>query len=210
MNRTKSGLRIPDQNLWTGERLDVPLFFAWDPNIANIRLSYLDPDDSDWELGALWVRHSQDRTGLYKWKAINTPRTRLMMREHLCMVCTESCVRDDGRTWWLFVNDPDTDPDGTPITNLPPTCPGCIPESLKTCPRLVERSRIVTVADTEPYAITADLYMPSTLDEMPVKAVHEVNLRLDSDDAPELLPLALAKQPWLRLLDMRDEPFALT
>lgn len=206
MNRTKAGLRMLDQNLWTGERRDDPLRFVWDPAADTIRLAYLDPVDGDWEHGALWLRHSQDRTGRFLWKAINTPRTRVMMRDHLCMVCSSSCVRpEDGRIWWLFVNDPDTTPDGAPITNLLPTCPACIPESVKTCPRLVERSRVVTVASAEPYAVTADIYKPSELDEMPVKVAHEVNIAYgQGHDA--LLPFALGKQPWVLLHDMRDEP----
>jgi hypothetical protein len=203
--RTKAGLRIPDQNLWTGELIDAPLAFVWDPAINNIRLSYRDPRDEDWEHGVLWVRHGQDRSGFYKWKAVNTPRTRVMMAENLCMVCSGSCVREDGRIWWLFVEDPDVAPDGTPVTNLPPTCGACMPESLATCPRLVERSRVVSVGGTSPYAVTADLYMPSTLDEQPAKAAHEANILL-GEGYGSFLTMALGKQLWVLLHDMRDEP----
>ncbi|MFI9552663.1 hypothetical protein [Nonomuraea endophytica] len=202
--RTRRGLRIPDQNLWTGERRALPMAFRWDPAVEDIRLSYLDPADDDFEHGVLWVRHGQDRSGLYRWKAVNTPRTREMLRDHLCMVDSASCVGDDGRIWWLFVDDPASAPDGMPITNLPPTCPACIPESLKTCPRLIDRFRIVSVAATEPYAVTADLYMPSELDETPVKFAHEVNIPYGQGH-DRLLRVALGKQPWVRLIDMRDE-----
>jgi hypothetical protein len=206
---TKPRLRLLDQNLWTGELREDPLTFAWHPKEERVRLSYEDPSDGDWEHGVLWVRHDQTRTGKFLWKAINTPRTRVMMRDHLCMVCSSSCVRpEDGRIWWLFVNDPDLASDGTPITNLPPTCPACIPQSVLTCPRLVERFRIVTVASTAPYAVTADLYSPGEDDDgPPVKMIHEANLVLDRDQP--LLPYALGKQPWLLLHDLRDEPFIL-
>ncbi|GAA4936270.1 hypothetical protein GCM10023334_045160 [Nonomuraea thailandensis] len=210
MNRTRNGLRIPDQNLWTGELLDLPLFFDWDPIVEDIRLSYSDPTDDDWDHGLLWVRHGLNRAGKFRWKAINTPRTRVMMREHLCMVCSCSCQRPDGRYWWLFVNDPDIAPDGTSITNLPPTCGACIPESLATCPRLAERSRVVSVAGTSPYAATVDLYEPGPGDSLPVPAVkvcHEVNVLLDKGS--EWLRYALGKQPWLMLHDLRDEALVL-
>jgi hypothetical protein len=204
VTRTRGGLRIPDQNLWTGELVDLPLTFVWDSAIGNIRLSYLDPSDDDWQHGVLWVRHGQDRAGYPRWKAINTQRTLEMMANHLCLVCSGSCVRDDGRIWWLFVEDPDVAPDGTPMTNLPPTCRACMRESLQTCPRLVERSRVVTVASTSWYAVTADLFMPSELDEMPIKAVHEVNIPLTGENA-SLLQVALGKQPWVLLHDLRKE-----
>lgn len=210
MNRTKGGLRIPDQNLWTGELLDLPLWIDWDLTLQDLRLTYADPRDDDQEHGVLWLRHGQDRSGDYKWKAVNTPRTRVMMREHRCMVCDSSCVRDDdGRIWWLFVNDPETAPDGTPITNLPPTCRACMDESLATCPRLIERFRVVSVADTEPYAVTADIYRPGEGDRLPLPAVkvrHEAIVTLEKGNG--WLPFALGKQPWLLLYDMRDEPLS--
>ncbi|MCP2364303.1 hypothetical protein HD597_011323 [Nonomuraea thailandensis] len=153
----------------------------------------------------LWLRHGQDRSGAYKWKAINTPRTRVMMREHLCMVCTGPCRRKDGRTWWLFVEDPATTPDGMPITNLPPTCPDCLDEALETCPRLIERARLVTVAGTRPFAVTADLYEPGEGFPAPaVKARHELHIQYGPDTA-YWMRFALGKQPWLALEDMRDE-----
>lgn len=204
--RTRRGLRIPDQNLWTGELHALPLVFGWDPAVGDIRLSYLDPSDDDFEHGVVWVRHKQDRSGLYRWKAINTPRTRVMLREHLCMVDSAPCVRDDGRISWLFRDNPVLSPDGTPITNLPPTCLDCIPEALKTCPRLVDRFHSVTVAATKPYAVTADLYMPGELDATPVKFAHEVSIPYGHGH-DRLLRLALGKQPWVRLIDMRDEEF---
>ncbi|MGW3347781.1 hypothetical protein ACWDA3_31180 [Nonomuraea rubra] len=211
MNRTRSGLRIPDQNLWTGELLDLPLFFDWDPIAQDIRLTYGDPAEEDWDRGLLWVRHGQSQAGRFLWKAINVPRTRRMMREHLCMVCSGSCQRQDGRFWWLFVDAPETVACGTPITNLPPTCRTCIPESLDTCPRLVERSHVVSVASTSPYAATVDLYMPGPGDALPVPAVkvrHETSVLLDKGN--QLLRYALGKQPWLTLHDLRDESPVIT
>lgn len=209
LSRTSSGWPRLAQNLWTGELRNDPLDFRWDPALHSVRLSYTDPRDEDWEHGVVWVRHGLDRSGVFKWKAINTPRTRRMMAEHLCMVCMGSCVRSDGRIWWLFVNDPEATRDGTPITNLPPTCLDCIPESLQKCPRLVERSRVVTVAATLPYAVTGDLYVASSLDDMPSKTAHEITIPYAADYSG-ILPFLLGKQPWLCLLDMRDEPFVLT
>lgn len=207
MRRTRGGRRIPDQNLWTGELLDLPLWFGWDPAAGDIRLTYADPRDGDWEHGVLWLRHGQDRSGDYRWKAVNTPRTRVMMREHLCMVCETSCVREDGRVWWLFVHDPDVGPAGAPVTNLPPTCRMCMAEALATCPRLSARARVVTVAGTSPYAATVDLYAPGEGDTLPlpaVKARHEVIVTLGNGNAWS--HYALGKQLWLTLHDLRDEP----
>jgi hypothetical protein len=196
VNRTRGGWRIPDQNLWTGEVHDYALTFSFD---TELRLSYEDPRPDDWERGVLWLRHGQDRTGGYKWRAINTPRTRTMMR-------SSPCRRPDGRIWWLFVTDPATTPDGTPITNLPPTCSACLAESLITCPRLVERSRLVTVADAKPYGVTADVYAPGEGFPAPaVKVLHEIAIPYVPENEA-VLRFALGKQPWVSLEDMRDEP----
>ncbi|MFG1956484.1 hypothetical protein [Nonomuraea sp. NPDC049028] len=207
VHRTRGGWRIPDQNLWTGEVEEHALAFAFDPAAGALFLTYENPRPADWERGLLWLRHGQDRSGAYKWRAINTPRTRRMMNEHLCMVCSGSCrQKKDGRTTWLFVDDPPTTPDGTPITNLPPTCPDCVPESLATCPRLSERARLVTVAKTRPFAVTADLYEPAEGFPAPaVKVRHEIHIPYGPETA-YWLRFALGKQPWLALDDVRDQP----
>lgn len=201
----KRELRHLDQNLRTGEVDPERPVLVWDSAIEDFRLSYEHPRDDDFENGHLWLRHFETRAGKFRWKAINTPRTRRMMREHLCMVCSSSCVREDGRIWWLFHQDPETLPDGTPVTNLLPTCPGCVPEARETCPHLIAHARLVTVASTRPFAVTADLYGPGEGFPAPaVKVAHEVVIPYEPD-AEYWLRFALGKQPWVALLNMRDE-----
>ncbi|MFI6603809.1 hypothetical protein ACIBHX_46900 [Nonomuraea sp. NPDC050536] len=189
--------------MWTGELLRDRLAFTLDAE-GLLRLSYQDSQRDDWEHGVLWVRHGQDRSGTHKWKAINTPRTRLMMRDYLCMVCTGPCSdRETARVSWLLVDDPEISPDGQPVTNVPPTCTSCIPEALEACPKLGEHSRVITVAGAKPIAFAADLFKPSAIDGTPMKIAHEVNIPLD---AGNVLRGALAKHLWVELLDMRAAP----
>ncbi|NRQ40064.1 hypothetical protein HII36_50810 [Nonomuraea sp. NN258] len=208
MTRVTTRLRHLDQNLRTGEVRHDPLAFAWHERTETLRLSYEDPTDNDWWYGVLWLRHGTDMTGRHLWKAVNTPRTLAMMTRHLCMVCSASCMRNDRRIWWLLVGDSSHAPDGTPITNLPPVCEGHISESLATCPRLLERSRLISVAGTAPYAVTADVYAPGA-DDGPTKVLHEQHIILSEENAP-LLRFALAKQLWVTLDDLRDEPLILS
>lgn len=207
VRRTPAGWRIPDQNLWTGELLHDPLTFVWDERAKAIRLSYEDPADDDWEHGLLWLRHGQDRSGYHQWKAINTPRTRRMMAHNLCMVCSGSAVHH-GRIRWLLHEPPILTPDGTPATNVPPTCLGCTPEALVTCPRLREQPRIVSAASTRTYGVRVDIYAPDEGDPVPARRVlKDADIPLLPENRNPLL-FALGKQPLVALLDMREESFA--
>lgn len=203
-NRTRGGMRIPDANAHKGELVDYPLEFAWDPDAADVRLSYLDPRQSDWMWGVLWARHRQDRKGGHTWKVINALRQRHAMLHHLCMVCSQPAA-DRGRIWWLFHTDPEMVL-GRPerITNIPPTCMECIPEALSTCPPLKRRSRVCTAAGSAPFGVTVDLYAPGDSGATAVPMAREVSVPFGQ---AEVLRFALAKQLWVALHDLRDETF---
>lgn len=208
VRRDTKGRRIPDQNVWTGEVAEHILTFLTDQATGRARLSYEDPDPDDWEHGVLWLRHGQDRSGDHTWKTVNTPRTRAMMARNLCLVCSESAVWND-RIRWLLPQDPEINPAGRAITNMPPTCLNCTPEALRMCPRLREKTRIISVAGTRPFAVTGDIYTAAVGNPVPaVKALHRVNIPLLGENEP-VLRFTLGEQPWVELYDMRDESLVL-
>lgn len=211
VRRDKKGLRIPDQNVCTGEVVKWPLTFVIDEKARRFRLAYKgDPQEDDYEADMLWLRHGLDRSGEHTWATVNAVRTRAMMRFGLCLVCSRPAVDPaTGRLRWLLANSPDIAENGLPVTNVPPTCLECTDEALDSCPRLRRRKgrRIVSVAETSLYAVTADIYAPASaeLPTLAVPAFRKVNIPLIPRYAA-VLPYALALQPWVALEGMRDEP----
>ncbi|MEV4167778.1 hypothetical protein [Nonomuraea sp. NPDC049709] len=155
-------LRVPYVIAWSGEAIEHRLLFAKQHPFGDIRLTYPDPRPSDWIGGILRGRIRQNRRGQPLWRMLNVRRQWLAMLRGLCQVCGKT-GRDPrtGRMWWVITETAfRAMSQDSGLTNAPPTCPACIPESLAYCPQLRKSSAVYTAASAEPVGVLADTFTP--------------------------------------------------
>jgi hypothetical protein len=208
--------RVPYVIAWSGEAVEQPLAFMNDAGESRrdfcepmvflrerARLSYVDPHPSDWVNGLLRARVGQDRSGEPLWRMLNTHRQWLCMMLGLCQVCGESAMDlETSRMWWVITETAFRATDaGEGLTNAPPTCPACIPESLALCPQLRKSSAVYTAAHAEPVGVLADVFFPS-LSGGVAPVGHNVFVGFDEMSRHSRV---LATQLVVRLMDMTPE-----
>ncbi|WP_067181551.1 hypothetical protein [Microtetraspora niveoalba] len=144
---------------FAGELVNHPLVFRYGSEARAIRLSYVVPDDSDWQCGVLLARHGRIQTGLPCRGRVHTRRQWRCMEHGLCLHCGEPAVdASSGRFWWVIYDGPGTDLDRG-YTSTPPTCRACIPAQLVRRPCIgSSRPWIGTAVLAKPYAVLADIY----------------------------------------------------
>ncbi|WP_214409875.1 hypothetical protein [Sphaerisporangium fuscum] len=191
-------LRVPYVIAWSGEAVTHPLMFT---EHGVRRLTYIDARPSDWVDGMLRARTGVDRGGEPVWRALNVHRQWLCMEALLCQVCGASGRHlDTGRIWWVVTETAFRAIDvASGLTNAPPTCPACVPDSLASCPQLRKSSAVYTVAVAEPVGVLAEVFEPGP-DGMARRTGHNEFVRFDE---PGRHPYILATQLVVRLEDMR-------
>lgn len=193
-NPITTSFRVPFVIGYTGDVVRQPLKFV--PRPGGWRLSYDVPRAGDWAYGVLRLRQRTMRSGRPDFTTVNTRRQWRCMAKRLCQVCARSAVdQDSGRIWWLLSSEGGHSTDG--FTNAPPTCRACIPEAITYCPRLRRNAMIVTVGDSLPYGVRADLFLPYLPPVVPYER-NAVVLLSDPDRG-----LALARELLVRLDDVR-------
>lgn len=198
---TTPAIRVPYITAYADEEMPQNLTFRYHPEAGGLRLTYTDPQPTDWTYGVLRARHGLTRMGRPEWRKVNTLRQWRCMDHNLCQVCGQT-ARDSrtGRIWWIL-----TEADGTNVTegytNAPPTCPGCIPEAITLCPRLRRSAQVFTAASSTPYAVLGTVLRPGT----PVPVVVEDRALVLLEEFRRLTRV-LAQQLVVRLADLRPEP----
>ncbi|MCA2223500.1 hypothetical protein [Nonomuraea aurantiaca] len=190
-----SSFRVPFVIGYTGDVVQQALKFV--PRSGGWKLSYDAPRAGDWAYGVLRLRQNSKRSGRPDFTTVNTRRQWRCMSKRLCQVCARSAVDPDtGRISWLLSSEGGGyERDG--FTNAPPTCKACIPEAITYCPHLRRNAMIVTVGDSIPYGVRADLFLPY----LPPMVPYERNsIVLLSDPDREF---ALARELLVRLKDVR-------
>jgi hypothetical protein len=202
---TTTPLRVPYITAWSEEAVEHNLLFTHHPEAGGPRLTYPDPHPTDWVYGVLRARHGLNRGGRPEWKMVNTLRQWRCMEQRLCQVCGGSAVDPEtGRIWWLLSDNPDESAAVKGYTNAPPTCRGCIPEAIATCPHLRRAAATYTAGDCEPHAVLAKILLPiGSYKTIVVDRTAIVWL----DEFQELV-YALAQQLIVLLHDLRPVPLA--
>jgi hypothetical protein len=194
-NLITTSFRVPFVIGYTGDVVPQPLTFV--PSRGGWKLSYDAPRAGDWAYGVLRLRQNAQRSGRPDFTTVHTRRQWRCMTKRLCQVCARSAVDPEtGRISWLLSSEAgDHTRDG--FTNAPPTCKACIPEAITYCPHLRRNAMIVTVGDSIPYGVRADLFLPY----LPPVVPYERNaVVLLSDPDREF---ALARELLVRLKDVR-------
>ncbi|MFF3665523.1 hypothetical protein [Microtetraspora malaysiensis] len=192
---------VPYITAFAGELVNHPLVFRYSDEARAIRLSYVVPDENDWQFGVLLARHGRIQTGLPCRGRVHTRRQWRCMAHGLCLHCGEPAVESgSGRFWWVIHDGPGTDLERG-YTGTPPTCRACIPAQLARRPRVGgSRPWIGTAVLAEPYAVLADTYQRGVggalLDEQGVTIQLEEFRRLEK---------ALAHRLIVSLGDLRAE-----
>jgi hypothetical protein len=202
-NVAPARLTVPYVTAYEGEALAYQL--TVEPHAGTtdgMRLSHVDPVETDWLYGVLWHRQGISQTGRPLWKLVNTPRQRRCQMHMLCQVCGRSAA-DDGRIWWLMPEPPGTTGGGLQFTHVPPCCRGCIPVARALCPRLRHESHVYTTRGAEPFGVVADLYRPGAGRRVKL-AQHAVEMPLD---AFRNLEFALATQLIVQLDGLQRAEF---
>lgn len=194
------GLRVPYITAWSGEALSLALGFASHPESTGLRLTYLDPVPTDWIYGVLRARQGLTHGGRPEWKLVHALRQWRCMERRLCQVCGRSAVDGEtGRTWWLLADDEDEAGPQVGYANAPPTCRKCMPEAVRSCPRLRQGAMAFTVSDCEPYAVLGHIFRPLArgveLVEQNVMVLLEEFQRLECMLAHQLVVLLHDLQP---------------
>ncbi|GGS87783.1 hypothetical protein GCM10010156_52890 [Planobispora rosea] len=193
---------VPYVLAYSGEAVTPHLIFAEDSASGGLRLSHRDPRPrSDWHRDILLARVRTHRRGQVMWRMLNRRRQQECMTKRRCQVCAEPAADPDtGRIWWVITETGFRASSASGgLTNAPPTCLTCIPESLQWCPQLRKSAAVYTVGGIESVGVLADLYEPGP-DRMPV-FTGEHNVFVGWDEFA-VLPYALATQMVVRLLDM--------
>ncbi|MFI0422294.1 hypothetical protein [Spongiactinospora sp. 9N601] len=191
---------------WSGEAVEHRLLFAERHLSRDIRLAYPDPRPDDWACGILRARSRQDRRGQPLWRMLNVRRQWLAMLGGLCQVCGMT-GRDPltGRVWWVITETAFRAMSrDSGLTNAPPTCLACIPESLAHCPRLRKSSAVYTVTRAEPVGVLADTFTPGP-EGTAIHTGHNVYVGFDEF---AMHTSCLALQLVVRLEGMRREPIS--
>lgn len=191
-------LRVPYITAYDEERADFRLAFGCHSQaVDGQRLSYVDPAESDWMFGVLWVRRENHQRGCPQWKQVHALRQRECMVGQLCQVCAGPAVdKGTGRVSWVLTDVP---PAPSVYVTAPPTCRSCIPEAVASCPRLQRSAHAYTVGVSKSYGVVGDLF---TRD-----AGGGVDLVRRNDfvplDARDRLEYALARQLVVQLSDIQ-------
>ncbi|MGW4792214.1 hypothetical protein ACWEPC_07340 [Nonomuraea sp. NPDC004297] len=90
---------------------------------------------------------------------------------------------------------------GLTVSHIAPTCEPCVPVSLRYNPRLKRGAAVYTAADSEPYAVVADVYQ-ATAGGSARLAARSVIVEPDRSRA---LNQVLATQLIVNLIDLRRE-----
>ncbi|MEV7966976.1 hypothetical protein AB0O34_13465 [Sphaerisporangium sp. NPDC088356] len=194
-------LRVPYVIAWSEEAVAHPLVFTEQGHTR--RLTYIDPRPADWVDGMLRARIGVDRGGEPMWRMLNVRRQWLCMEALLCQVCgTSGRDLETGRIWWVITKTGfrATSQNGG-LTNAPPTCPACIPESLASCPQLHKSWAVYTATSAEPAGVLAEVFEPDT-NKVARRTGHNMFVRYDE---PARHPFVLATQLVVTLTDMRPE-----
>ncbi|WP_424533212.1 hypothetical protein ACOZ38_22840 [Sphaerisporangium viridialbum] len=196
-----AALRVPYVIAWSDEAVQHPLLFADHRSSGGVRLTYPDSRRSDWVNGVLRARIRQNRRGEPMWRMLNVRRQWRCMERDLCQVCGEPGTDPEtGRVWWVITETAfrATGKDGG-LTNAPPTCRACIPESLAYCPQLRKSAAVYTAAYSEPAGVLADVFEPG-VGGAARRTGHNVFVGFDEF---ALHPYVLATRMAVKLHDMR-------
>ncbi|OPG10582.1 hypothetical protein [Microbispora sp. GKU 823] len=201
MTAPAPSIRVPYITAWSDEEVLQNLAFRYHPEAGGLRLTYTDPQPTDWVYGVLRARHGLGRTGRIEWKKVNTLRQWRCMEHNLCQVCGRTALDEHtGRIWWVL-----TEADGTNVpegyTNAPPTCRACLPEAIALCPRLRKSAAVYTARFSLPYAVLGTVFQPGT--PLPVVTEDRALVLLEEF---RRLHRTLAQQLVVTLADLRPEP----
>ncbi|MEU4224394.1 hypothetical protein AB0F17_08875 [Nonomuraea sp. NPDC026600] len=141
----------------SAEKIDLKVVLArYDGATDGRRLSYPDPVEDDWQMGVLWARQEGHRHGTPLWDQVHTLRQRECMLNALCQVCGGTALdASSGRLRWVF---PRPAPSASLYATKPATCFGCIPQAIRSCPRLRTEAHVYTSGgEYEPYGVLGDV-----------------------------------------------------
>ncbi|GIH98073.1 hypothetical protein [Planobispora takensis] len=197
---------VPYVLAYSGEAVPQRLSFAEDPMSGMLRLSHRAPRPrSDWTRGVLLARIRTHQRGEVMWRMLNRHRQWQCMIRHLCQVCAGPATDPaTGRLWWVITETGfrATESAGG-LTNAPPTCPACIPASLRFCPQLRKSATVYTVGGVEFAGVLADLYEPGPGGQAVFAGERNVFVGWEEF---AILPYALATQMVVRLHGMEPAP----
>lgn len=202
---TLPNLRVPYVIAFSEELVSDPIHFVRDyrPR-GHMKLSYRDPQPGDYANGVLRARARTNRKGKPEWRKINPRRQWQCMDKLWCQVCGKPATDQYGRLPWIMTESVfhwDEDNPSTAITNAPPTCWACIPESQTFCPQLRESSAVYTARSALPVGVLADLYYQPLFNGN-VLPTDERNVEVRFKNQ-RLLPYVLAHQLIVQVFDLQ-------
>ncbi|WP_143590999.1 hypothetical protein [Thermoactinospora rubra] len=201
---TSTAMTVPYVIAWSGEAVPHRLVFVPHRASGGLRLDYPDPLPDDRVNDLLWARVKLNRRGEPMWRLLNSRRQRRCMERHLCQVCGRPAGDlETGRTWWVITETAfRAIGDDGGLTNAPPTCPRCIPESLRWCPQLRKSATVYTATRAEPAGVLAEVFEPS-LGGVALPVGHNEFVGFDEFARH---PFVLATQLVVQLSGMQPEP----
>lgn len=197
-------LTVPYVIAYSEELVEDPICFVRDyrPD-GDYKLSYLWSKPGDWSGGVLRARAHQSRKGKPEWRKLNPRRQWRCMERLRCQVCGKPAVDQYGRYPWIMTETVfrwDEENPNSIITNAPPTCWGCIPDALNSCPQLRMSSTVYTAGNALPIGVLGDEYERLHNGEVIPTDARNVEVRFKNQ---RTLPYVLAHQLIVRVFDLR-------